>query len=737
MTQSACHNSTQSLDKMVQPGQVGSQVQQPATGSPTVAFRPDARPATGRIENNTRDDLPLSPVSQVSNMGPPSVSSIATGQSPRLTTSGPAMGRRQSSQLSQPSVPNTPALSMASHTPPTQNQPFSTRMGMSPQQQHQQQFPPGFQHQAINPQQGVQQNVPGQQQPGGFRGQSSPHPSSLAPGRPSMQMQHSVGPQVPPKDTMGPPPQPYATEAPRQGSPASSKWKGLRNRMSGQAAHKPSPSQSKPEGEKLSASKILGAFKRSSKVPQQAPAQSFQGGFQGGFQGYHGAQQQQQFPGQPPYGQTPTPRQSSQFGSPPVGQMQTPRQSSQQFSSPPVGQMQTPRQSSQFTSPSMGQHQFQRPSGPVSQGQPGMGQPYPGYGFKPQGQFQSPPQPQGQFQSPLQHQGQFHSPPQAQGQFQSPPRPQDRFPSPPLPQGQFESPPQRHSQVRLHSPPQHQGQFQSPPQPQGQWQTQTHSPGGQFVPSPYQPGQFPTQGQGMAGQSPNRTHPSPRVQQGHMMQQSIHQQQQPITVQQSVPIQQPIPVHAPSPHQGALLQQFMPPAANIQPNNAEYQGNRAGQPSHPAFAHRGSPANTNQQGRPDMQRLVSNDSHHSGGSSGSSRLGSNPPPAVQYTSPRMVTGENEATKPLPPAGGVPVVAATAAGASPAGGQPGVTTNENSVPKTEEHRALSLSPPSGSNGEISPVNSALLSQPTPEPKGTINAAPVQKRNNTRQGRFTRR
>ncbi|KAJ4179328.1 hypothetical protein NW755_012550 [Fusarium falciforme] len=726
MSQGAYHNSTQSLDKLVRPGQVGGQAQQPVAGSPAMAFRPDARPANGRVENNTQDDLPLSPVSQVSNMGPPSVSSIATGQSPRLTTSGPAMGRRQSSQLSQTSQPNTPALSMASHTPPTQHQPFSTRMGMSPQQQYQQQFPPGFQPQVSNPQQGGQQNFPSQQQPGGFRGQPSPHPSSFAPGRPSMQMQHSVGPQVPPKDNLGPPPQPYAAEAPRQGSPASSKWKGLKNRMSGQAVHKPSSSQSKPEGEKLSASKILGAFKRSSK---QAPAveHSFQGGYQGG-------RQHQQFPGQPPYGQTPTPRQSSQFGSPPVSQMQTPRQSSQQFSSPPVGQMQTPRQSSQFTSPPMGQHQFQRPPGPIGQGQPGMGQPYPGYGFKPQGQFQSPPQPQGQFQSPQQHQGQFQSPPQvqgqfrsppqAQGQFQSPPRPQDRFPSPPLPQGQFESPPQRQVQGQFQSPPQAQGQFQSPPQPQGQWQSQTHSPGGQFAPSPYQPGQFPTQGQGMTGQSPNRTHPSPRVQQGHMMQQSTHQQQQPITVQTSVPIQQPIPVHAPSPHQGALLQQFMPPAANNQPNNAEHQGNRGGQPSHPAFAHRGSPANTNQQGRPDMQRLVSNDSHHSGGSSGSSRLGSNPPPVVQYSSPRMVAGENEATKPLPPAGGVPVVAATAAGASPAGGQPLVAMNENSAPKTEEHRALSLSPPSGSNGEISPVNSALLSQPTPEPKGTINAAPAQ-------------
>ncbi|KAJ4321990.1 hypothetical protein N0V84_005037 [Fusarium piperis] len=390
MAQGASHNSTKSLDKMVWPGQAGGQVQQPVTGSPTMAFRPDPRPANARVENNTRDDLPLSPVSQVSNMGPPSVSSIATGQSPRLTTSGPAMGRRQSSQLSQP---NTPALSMASHTPPTQNHPFSTRMGMSPQQQHQQQFPSGFQQQAFNPQQGGQQNVPGQQQPGGFRGQPSPHPQSLASGRPSMQMQHSVGPKVPLQD-MGLPPQPYATEAPRQGSPASSKWKGLKNRMSGQAVNKPSASQSKPEGEKLSASKILGAFKRSSKVPQQAPAAA---------QAYQGGQQQQQFPGQPPYGQTPTPRQSSQFRSPPVGQMQTPRQSSQ-FTSPPVGQMQTPRQSSQFTSPPMGQHQFQRPPGPIGQGQPGMGQPYPGYGFKAQGQFQSPPQPQGQFQSPPQPQ---------------------------------------------------------------------------------------------------------------------------------------------------------------------------------------------------------------------------------------------------------------------------------------------------------------------------------------------
>ncbi|KAJ4321991.1 hypothetical protein N0V84_005038 [Fusarium piperis] len=93
----------------------------------------------------------------------------------------------------------------------------------------------------------------------------------------------------------------------------------------------------------------------------------------------------------------------------------------------------------------------------------------------------------------------------------------------------------------------------------------------------------------------------------------------------------------------------------------------------------------------------------------------------------MIASENEATKPLSPAGDVPVVAATAAGASPAGGQPVAAMNENSATKTEEHRALSLSPPSGSNGDISPVNSALLSQPTeatPEPKGKIKAPPVQ-------------
>ncbi|KAM0415649.1 hypothetical protein ACHAPT_013399 [Fusarium lateritium] len=663
VAQGSYHNSTQSLDKMVQPRQPSGQAQQPVSGSPTMAFRPDARPVNGRVENNARDDLPLSPVSQVSNMGPPSVSSMATGQSPRLATSGTGMGRRQSSQLSQP---NTPALSMASHTPPTQNQPFATRVGMSPQQQHQQQFPPGFQQQGFNPQQGGQQNVASQQHPGGFRGQPSPHPQTLmAPGRPSMQMQQSGGPQVPPKDNMGLPPQPYATDAPRQGSPAS-KWKGLRNRMSGQIAHKQQPSQSKPEGDKLSASKILGAFKRSSKVPQPAPApaQPYQGGYSG--------QQPQQFPGQGPYRQTPTPRQSTQFGSPPVGQMQTPRQSSQ-FSSPPVGQMQAPRQSSQFSSPPMGQHQFQRPPGPIAQGQPGMGQPYPGYGFqsqpKPQGQFQSPPLPQGQFESPPQTQGQFQSPPRVQGQLQSPPKPQAQFQSPPQAQGQFPSPPQPQSQ------------FQTSPQPQGQWQSQVHGPRGQFVPSPFQPGHFPAQGQGMVGQPSNKTNPSPRPQ-GHMMQQSIHQQPQTITVQQSIPIQQPIPVHAPSPHQG-VLQQFMPPPANPQLNNGP-------------------------------------------GKEGRTCSVFNPPPAVQQTSPRMAAGENDATRPQPPVGGVPVVAATAAGASPVGGQPVVAINENSAPKTEEHRALSLSPPTGTNGDITPTNSAIMSQPTeptPEPKGKINAAPV--------------
>ncbi|KAF4973212.1 hypothetical protein FZEAL_9387 [Fusarium zealandicum] len=389
VAQYSYHNPTQSLDKAVRPGHEGNQVERPVADSLNTSFRSDARPGNGHVERVNKDELPQSPVSQLSKTGPPSVSSMGMSQqSPRLNTSVATMGRRESSQLSQASLPNTPSMSVASHTPPTQSQAFANRMGRSPQQQFPQQFPPGFQQQPMNPQQGGYQIVPGQQWQGGFRGQPGQQPvpnhhpqASMTPGRSPMQMQHPPGPpQDPPKDSMGPPPQPQAMNAPaRQDSPAS-KWKGLKSRMSGQVAHKQSPSQGKTEGDKLSAGKILGAFKRSSKVPQQAqvspgPAQAYQRGppIQPMQHGQHG-QYPQQFAPYGPHGEPQTPQQSSQYGSPPIGQMQGSRQASQ-FSNPPIGQPQTPRQSSQLNSPPMSQHQFQKSPGPMLQGQPGVPQP--------------------------------------------------------------------------------------------------------------------------------------------------------------------------------------------------------------------------------------------------------------------------------------------------------------------------------------------------------------------------
>ncbi|KAF4460809.1 hypothetical protein FALBO_12406, partial [Fusarium albosuccineum] len=688
-TQASYHNSTRSMDNVVQPGQEGHQVQRP-THSPNMSFRPDPRAGTGRPENVNRDDLPQSPVSQASKTGPPSVSSMATGQSPRLNTSFGAMGRRQSSQLSQSSQPNTPSVSMASRTPPTQNQPFSSRMGMSPPQQQQQQFPPGFQQQqSVNLQQGGYQIAPGQQHPAGYRGPPggqptpSPHPQAgMAPGRPSMQMQYSTGaPQVPPKD-VGPQAQ-AMNVPPRHDSPAS-KWKGLRNRMSGQTAHKPSPSQSKAEGEKLSASKILGAFKRSSKTPAQqpqgppGPGQTYQGGPPMQQQMQPG-QHPQQFAVQPPYGQAPTPRQSSQFGNPPIGQMQAQRQSSQ-LSGPPVGLMQTPRQSSQFGSPPMGQQQFQRSPGSAPQGQPGMGHPHAGYGF------QSPPQPQGYFQSPPQPQG---------------------------PQGHFQSPAQ--AQGHFQSPPQSQGRFQSPPQQQGQWQHQMQAPGGQSTPSHYQQGYYPVQVQGMVGQNLNSAmnKSPPQQHHGHAMQHNVQQLHQPIAVHQPMPIHSPVPIHPPSPHQGVVLNKLVDkPQVKTRLEEQSTRGDRSG---HTPPAPQAGGVDINQQNRPDMQRLASNDSPHSGRSTGSPMIGADPP--AQQTSPGIGASENDAQKTQPPTGLGLTVATSAGAATSAGGQVAPKVNEKLEAKMEESRGLSLSPPSGTNGNVSPANSntAVSDEPTPDAK----------------------
>ncbi|KAF5023666.1 hypothetical protein F66182_4286 [Fusarium sp. NRRL 66182] len=667
-TQTSFHHSNPSLDKLTQPRQEGGQIQRPVTDSPNMSFRHDARAGQGVSES-----LPLSPVSQTSNTGPASVSSMAT-QSPRLNTSFAAQGRRQSSQLSQTDIPVVSAAA-SNNSPPMQNQTFANRMGLSPHQQ-QQQFPHGFQQQSIGPQQGGYQIAPGQQyQPNlGGRPESQPaagpHPQAgMATGRPPMQMQYSgAAPLVPPKDGMAPQQPQVANPPPRQDSPGASKWKGLRNRMSAQAAQKPAPSQGKNEGDKLTASKILGAFKRSSKVPQQPQVVPDLQAYQQHQMRQQQQQQPQQFAGQAPHGQAQL-RPSSQVSGQPFGQAQAQRPSSQ-FSNQSMP-MQGQRQPS-LGSPAMGQQQFQRSLGTFPQGSPGMTQP--GYAY------QSPSQVQGQFAPPHPSQAQVQSRPQQQGQFQSPP----------LQQRQFRSPQQQ------------QGQFQSPPQPQGQWQHQMPSTGGQFAAAPSQQGYQAGQAHGMVGQSPNMPmHQSPR--QHHSPhhapspQQSVQPPEpQPIHVHTPVTIHSPTPVHAPSPRPSLLNLQAM-----ISASNAEDDDYDEGHDEHAQPASRNGQKMMNH-GNSSLQRLAGKDSPHSGRNSGSPRVGVNPPPAHRI-SPRVDMGDRNIPKTQAPA----VAAGAAAGSS--GGYVARGDNNTIPPKAEESQGVSLSPPSAANNKVSP--SSLRQSPS--------------------------
>ncbi|KAJ4259582.1 hypothetical protein NW762_007512 [Fusarium torreyae] len=725
--QSSRHQSSQSLDKLAQSKYEGSQIQRPVTDSPNMSFRHDAR--HGQASDS---GMPLSPVSQMSKTGPSSVSSVAT-QSPRLNTSFAASGRRQSSQLSQP---DTPVISAVSSTPPMQNQAFANRVGVSPQQQS---FPPGVQQQPTGPrqtgpQQGGYQIAPGQQSQPNFRTPSGsqfagPYPQAgMAPGRPPMQMQHSsAGPPVPPKDGANPLQQPQFANAPvRQGSPGASKWKGLKNRMSGQGAHKSAPSQGKSEGDKekdkLTASKILGAFKRTSKanresqvIPDLQAYQQHQMQRQQQQPPQPGQQQPQQFAGQAPYGQTQSPRPSSQFGGQPFGQLPTPRPSSQ-FSNQSMGQLQAKRHSSMFGSPNMAPQQLQRASGSFPQGvpgmpQPGIGQPQPNYAYQsppqaqgqflpphsPQAQFQSPPQQQGQFQSPVQQQGQFSSPMQQKGQFQPPPQQQGQFQSPPLQQGQgqFQSPVQQQGQFS--SPVQQKGQFQSP-LPQSPWQHQTQSPGGQFSPAPFQQAYRPGQGQGMVSQSPNTpSHRSPSQsqfpQQSHSpaQQSPLHREESPVHISTPTSIHHPTPVHAPSPRPSLLNLQAMIASED---NEANQEGQRESTQAAPRNDHN----NASHRGSPSMQRFAS-DSPHSGRNSGSPRVGANPSPA-QYVSPRASKHyENGAPKTQAPV----ISSPGAAPGSVVEGHAVTSASEKFSPKVEDSQGVSLSPPAVVSDNVSPAS----------------------------------
>ncbi|KAF9766381.1 hypothetical protein IL306_001233, partial [Fusarium sp. DS 682] len=715
-TQPSFHHSSQSsqsLDKLAHSKHEGIQIQRPVTDSPNMSFRHDnRRPSHGAPDN----DMPLSPVSQISNMGPPSVSSMAT-QSPRLNTASAAIGRRQSSQLSQP---NTPIISAVSTTPPVQS--FTNRMGMSPQQQ-QQQFPPGVQQQSastqqqanpqqMSPQHGGYQITPGQQyepnlpQPSGSQTMPGSYPQATSPGRPPMQMQHSnSGPPVPPKDGSAALQQPQVANQPaRQGSPGASKWKGLRNRMSAQVSHKPAGSQGKNDNDKLTASKILGAFKRGSKENRQSivipDLQAYQNHemrpvqrqqqqqAQRPQQPQVPQQPQQQFAGQVPPVQTQSPRSSSQVSGQPFGQVPTARPSSQS-----TGQPQTKRYSSMFSSPAIPQQEFRSPSGAFASSPQSVGQPQPGHSYQsppqmqgqfppthsPQAQFHSPPQPHSQFQSHVQHQGHFQSPPQAQGQFTSPPMPPGQFRPPMQQQGHFQSPVQQ------------QGQFQSPPQPQGQWQSQMHSPVGQFPPPQQRQASYPGQWHGTIGQSPNTpsSQRSPQHSQFSSQPQSPYgfptghnvpgEESPPVHVSTPTQVHSPTPVHAPSPRPSLLNLQAMVAA------NPEHDETHEGQAEHAQAAPRKDPIATHQ-GNSNMQRFKS-DSPQSGG---------NPSPA-QHTSPRTGTEQNGNSRAQAPTLPMPSIGGSSFMGSP------VTTHVNAhfSPKAEESQGVSLSPPSGAPGSVSP------------------------------------
>ncbi|KAM0207628.1 hypothetical protein ACHAQD_011983 [Fusarium lateritium] len=700
-TQPSFHHSTQSLDKLAQTKPEEGYVQGHAINSPSMSLQYGVGPEQGAQDNG----MPLSPVSQLSNAGAPSVSSMAT-QSPRMNSSFVAGGRRQSSQLSQPGTPVTSAMPTA---PPAQN--FGNRMGMSPQQSSS-----GFQQQptSARPQDGQQQGYqiaqgqqyqPSAREPSGSYPMPGQHPHAMVPGRSPMQMQHSDGgPPVPSKDGRNALQQAQVADQPvRQGSPGASKWKGLRNRMSGQIAHKSAPSQGKAENDKLTASKILGAFKRGSKenrqsmvIPDlQAYQQHQMRPIQQQQQQPPPAQQQTRQPqqystGQAPYTQTQSPRPASQVSGQAFGQVPTPRPSSQ-LSNLSQAQIQARRGSAMFGSPNLPQQQFRGSSGSFPSSQSGMAQPQPGYAY------QSPPHAQGQF--PPSHP---HSP---QAQFQSPPQQHGQFTSPPMQQGQFSSPVQHQGQFQ--SPAQQQQQFQSPPQPQGQWQQQRQSSGGQFPPTqsrqssggqflPTQSRQssYPGQWQGTVGQSPNSSaRQSPRhsqfPQQANSPQFGHDEESHPVHVSTPDTVHSPTPVHAPSPRPSLLNL--------LVSGKTEEELTQEIQPGHTKVTPRNDQSNTANHESVNKQKFAGTDSPHSGRTSGSPRVGAVPPPKQQHVSPRIGTGQNGGSKTQAPTLPMPSFAT----GSIMGDQATSNATRHFSPRAEESHGVSLSPPTGHSGDVSP------------------------------------
>ncbi|SPJ79881.1 uncharacterized protein FTOL_08272 [Fusarium torulosum] len=711
-TQPSFHHSTQSLDKLAQTKKEEGYVQGHAINSPSMSLQYGVRSGQGAPDNG----MPLSPVSQSSNAGPPSVSSMAT-QSPRLNSSFVAGGRRQSSQLSQPGTPVTSTVPTA---PSVQN--FVNSMGMRPQQQSSS----GFQQQptSAQPQDGQQQGyqiAQGQQyqssarEPSGSYHMPGQYQQAMVPGRPLVQMQHSDGgPPVPPKDSRDALQQSQVADRPvRQGSPGASKWKGLRNRMSGQIAHKSAPSQGKGENDKLTASKILGAFKRGSKENRQSMVipdfQAYQQHQMRPVQQQPAQQQarqpQQHSSGQVPYTQTQSPRPASQISGQAFGQVPTPRPSSQ-LSNLSQAQIQARRGSAMFGSPNLPQQQFRGSSGTFPSNQSGMAQPQPGHAY------QSPPQAQGQFppSHPYSPQAQFHSPPQQHGQFRSPVQQQGQFQSPAMQQGQFRSPVQHQGQFQspAQQQQQQQQQFQSPPQPLGQWQQQRQSSGGQFPPAQSRQSSYPGQWQGTVGQSPNSsTHQSPRhsqfPQQANSPQFGHDEESHPVHVSTPDTVHSPTPVHAPSPRPSLLNL--------LASGKTEDELTQGIQPEYTKAAPRIDQSNTSHNENTNKQRFAGTDSPQSGRTSGSPRVGA-VPPSAQHVSPRIGTDQNGGSKTQAPT--LPML--SFATGTMMGDQAASNATRHFSPKAEESHGVSLSPPTGHSGDVSPSSTRQ------SPSGVGNMSP---------------
>ncbi|KAH7176696.1 hypothetical protein EDB81DRAFT_875496 [Dactylonectria macrodidyma] len=690
------HISKQSLDTAMQGGADITEVQQPPMGSPSLSWRSDVRNVHARKEGGIRDDLPQSPVSQTSRTGPPSIASSNVVQTPR-----------------EPSVPPTP--STRGPQPDTSSLPTDSPMAQQQQQglgtriappQHQTLPSPPFQQQQqrLNPQQGTFPVHPGQQNlhlQGSPSVQTMPSPASqvsIPLSRPSMQTQGPPGSQVSLRDNMTPPP--VMNVPARQDSPAS-KWKGLRSRMSGQLAPRPPQAQVKPEGSERRTSKLLGAFKRTSKTPQTAkgPPSGFmqlpqgvpqQGVSQQGIANQGDHQQRIAHQGVPQQGvyQQGAPLHMQQM--PPRQQLlQTQQLQQQQLQQQQLQQQQLQQQQLQQ------QHMQQQPQPQPQQRQPQQQQ-------LQQQQEQQPRQSTGQSPHPQSYSqrrsSQLGSPPMGQQQFSpvtatSPPMGQQQFPpsannSPPVRQ-QFSptsatgppAPVQRqigpNSQPVTNSRQVFPRGFQGPGRPQPQQPAKEYSEP-QYAQVPIPRGYYAVHGEGaMIAPSPYNVGRNisqgyfPPTQQVHSAQQFYPQQQPPPPVTSPalipgqprpepqtpapapLPTSQPTAQLAPQPVSQPTPQPTPQPASPLDndrvDDNSRSQTPLTGHVDHTPTARPENSLGATQQLRPDLSRLTSLDSRTS--ESGSSSVTSSTNSREFFTplpQPTTANVRNNGTPPIYP-----------------------------------------------------------------------------------------